>query len=219
MNVPINVFGFIFCVASGHAQTRRPRICNLPPETGPCKARILAQYYNPLKDSCEEFTYGGCGGNENRFDTRQLCEATCLPKKGKPNPCEQPPEPGNCRARIPKWFFDVRSRNCKIFTYGGCGGNENNFDSEEICQATCLPTFRRRIVCSQDPQRRRCLWGPRWFFNSTVETCQRLPRDQCATSANRFPSCVQCMGRCTNYKARESCRAIFRAIPGPGQPE
>ena len=37
----------------------------------------LAVYYNAAEKSCQEFNYGGCGGNNNRFDTMEQCEDQC----------------------------------------------------------------------------------------------------------------------------------------------
>ncbi len=31
-------------------------------------------YYNPAKEACFEFTYGGCGGNQNRFESQNMCQ-------------------------------------------------------------------------------------------------------------------------------------------------
>ena len=28
--------------------------------------------------ACVEFFYGGCGGNENNFKTKEACEAACV---------------------------------------------------------------------------------------------------------------------------------------------
>ncbi|XP_013930695.1 PREDICTED: amyloid-like protein 2 [Thamnophis sirtalis] len=44
---------------------------------------------------------------------------------------------GPCRAVMPRWYFDMYKKKCIRFIYGGCGGNRNNFESEEYCMAVC----------------------------------------------------------------------------------
>ena len=34
-------------------------------------------YYNQNEGKCLQFIYGGCGGNQNRFETLKKCEKTC----------------------------------------------------------------------------------------------------------------------------------------------
>lgn len=38
---------------------------------------------------------------------------------------------------VSRWYFDVTEGKCAPFFYGGCGGNRNNFDTEEYCLAVC----------------------------------------------------------------------------------
>uniref|UniRef100_A0A669PSV9 BPTI/Kunitz inhibitor domain-containing protein n=1 Tax=Phasianus colchicus TaxID=9054 RepID=A0A669PSV9_PHACC len=45
--------------------------------------------------------------------------------------CSQEAMTGPCRAVMPRWYFDSNKRKCIRFIYGGCGGNRNNFESEE----------------------------------------------------------------------------------------
>lgn len=52
--------------------------CNEPLVTGLCRAAIPVFGYKNSVGKCVPFTYGGCRGNENRFDTIQECETTCL---------------------------------------------------------------------------------------------------------------------------------------------
>uniref|UniRef100_A0A3Q3AF21 Amyloid-beta A4 protein n=1 Tax=Kryptolebias marmoratus TaxID=37003 RepID=A0A3Q3AF21_KRYMA len=57
--------------------------------------------------------------------------------------CWASAETGPCRAMLPRWYFDRQEGRCVHFIYGGCGGNRNNFESEEYCLAVCrsvLPT-------------------------------------------------------------------------------
>lgn len=49
----------------------------------------------------------------------------------------QPKATGNCRAFIPSYFFDTQTGLCTSFTYTGCGGNDNNFSSEDECDLKC----------------------------------------------------------------------------------
>ena len=51
--------------------------------------------------------------------------------------CAQELLTGNCRAYFRRWGFDATQSKCIEFVYGGCGANENNFESEKECQAAC----------------------------------------------------------------------------------
>uniref|UniRef100_A0A4W5PMC1 Amyloid-beta A4 protein n=1 Tax=Hucho hucho TaxID=62062 RepID=A0A4W5PMC1_9TELE len=53
-------------------------------------------------------------------------------------------ESGPCHAILERWYFMPEKGTCAPFLFGGCGGNRNNFDSEEYCLSVCstsvLPT-------------------------------------------------------------------------------
>ncbi|KAJ0063746.1 hypothetical protein NL108_006685 [Boleophthalmus pectinirostris] len=61
--------------------------------------------------------------------------------------CTLEAETGPCRASMPRWHFDISRRKCVRFTYGGCAGNRNNFDSEEYCMSVC-----KRLILPPTPQ-------------------------------------------------------------------
>lgn len=53
------------------------------------------------------------------------------------NVCELPKDKGPCKAAIKRFYYDSNKKKCKEFTYGGCQGNANNFESKEECQKEC----------------------------------------------------------------------------------
>ncbi|XP_005075021.1 collagen alpha-1(VII) chain [Mesocricetus auratus] len=56
--------------------------CSLPLDEGSCTAYTLRWYHRavPGGTACHPFVYGGCGGNANRFGTREACERRCPPQ-------------------------------------------------------------------------------------------------------------------------------------------
>ncbi|KRF81793.1 uncharacterized protein Dvir_GJ25823 [Drosophila virilis] len=43
-----------------------------------------------------------------------------------------------CLARGNRWSYDAVSNKCTVFVYGSCGGNANNFFTQQDCENKCL---------------------------------------------------------------------------------
>jgi len=52
--------------------------CLMKQDVGPCTNYVLNWYYDVQQNECIHFWFGGCGGNKNKFDTQEECEALCL---------------------------------------------------------------------------------------------------------------------------------------------
>ena len=51
--------------------------CFLPQDSGDCDADFMMYMFDPKDQNCKALWYGGCGGNENKFDSRGECESIC----------------------------------------------------------------------------------------------------------------------------------------------
>ncbi|KAG0410359.1 hypothetical protein HPB47_012504, partial [Ixodes persulcatus] len=52
--------------------------------------------------------------------------------------CDMKKDAGDCEEASTKWFYDSKLNKCRLFVYGGCGGNDNRFDTEAKCRAQCV---------------------------------------------------------------------------------
>ncbi|KAI8513398.1 hypothetical protein Bbelb_100370 [Branchiostoma belcheri] len=142
----------------------------------------------------------------------------CCPKPGT-NSCEQPKHVGTCGPSNPltslRWFYNTQTGQCEPFDYTGCGGNNNNFKTEEECESLCEFTGPPTICPSGDPflaipcRRQRC--PPNYYCEmdilgrwavccpSTVPPCQQ-PKyvGPCQTFVRRWFYNYQ-TGRCEQF--------------------
>merc|ERR1719383_1236998 len=56
----------------------KPELCFLPSKMGFCYAIYYRFYYSADEDKCLDFIYGGCGGNENNFMSKEECQRVCM---------------------------------------------------------------------------------------------------------------------------------------------
>ena len=61
--------------------------------------------------------------------------------------CKLPKEEGTCRKFMLKWYYDVETKSCMRFWYGGCSGNENRFNSQKECETVCAPGEWQGFFC------------------------------------------------------------------------
>ena len=109
-------------------------VCSLPFDPGPYEAAVPVFAF--ADGACVTRTYGGCQGNDNRFDTLEECMAACLglpdpngctPDRVKQHICMACGPAGGCGQ-----YADVCAKPCTAPT--DCGGRLSSC-ARGVCQA------------------------------------------------------------------------------------
>ena len=201
-------------------------------EAGRCRALLPRFYYDKNDGECKQFYYGGCGGNTNNFDTLEECNSKCklltkdlktIDTKDDKDFCKLPSAVGDCRAAIPRWYYNEESKECEEFIWGGCDGNANNFATKAKCELRCKEEVQEQSIdqesreavskgqsseesngkrmnneiCDlpEDGGRCRALLE-RYRFNSETNQCEIFQYGGCGGNENNFEDIHDCEKAC-----------------------
>ncbi|XP_053682403.1 papilin [Sabethes cyaneus] len=179
--------------------------CQLPKIPGPCTGYYPMWYYDTERNMCTQFTYGGCLGNANRFETVEECKAACVVDESLP-PCDQPAERGPCNGSFERWYFDKERDTCERFHYGGCKGNKNNYPTESSCDYHCKKPGVHKPSCTLPKDEGRCDGKlARWHFARDANKCMPYYYTGCGGNDNQFISQDQCEEQCPPKVEKDIC--------------
>uniref|UniRef100_A0A3Q2PHQ1 Tissue factor pathway inhibitor n=1 Tax=Fundulus heteroclitus TaxID=8078 RepID=A0A3Q2PHQ1_FUNHE len=63
--------------------------------------------------------------------------------------CFSPIERGTCSGALKRFAYNPKIRRCQMFSYSGCGGNQNNFELRKHCYHKCIRSKkgdRKRMI-------------------------------------------------------------------------
>ena len=108
--------------------------------------------------------------------------------------CLLPPVAGDCQAALLRYYYDPCTAQCLPFTYGGCGGNANNFLTLEERLSACSP---EGDVCALPADPGPCDGAcPRFFHNICTGQCEPFLFGCCEGNANNFLTLEECEATC-----------------------
>uniref|UniRef100_H0XLB6 Uncharacterized protein n=2 Tax=Otolemur garnettii TaxID=30611 RepID=H0XLB6_OTOGA len=98
-----------------------------------------------VKEKCEYKERDRCTEDSDCMHNKKCCVFSCGKKcfDIQQDVCTMPKEPGPCMAFFERWWYNKKNNTCSIFIYGGCLGNNNNFQSIDLCLNMC----RKKQIC------------------------------------------------------------------------
>ncbi|GFR67590.1 papilin [Elysia marginata] len=208
----------LFQSPSSRRSRLRPETCYQPASAGPCLAAFSRYYYNKTEDQCLAFIYGGCGGNQNNYASRQDCARDC--GGGEEYSAVQQDvggDAGNTNS-------DVFSRSNSDISLGKDYVEQNSsFRRDGLNSGLSGGTVGNIIIGDGNQQQQslqssqqnkigsgnRCMIGAdrgpcseqimRYYYNSQAGQCQAFSYGGCQGNANNFPSLVACASACDGF--------------------
>ncbi|KAM3874358.1 LOW QUALITY PROTEIN: protein AMBP-like [Diretmus argenteus] len=124
--------------------------------------------------------------------------------------CKAEPDAGPCFGMVEHYYYNSSSMSCELFAYGGCLGNENNFETERECLQTC----RTEAVCRLPMAAHNCTGQPPvWAFDSVSGLCLPYKQGFCQANGNKFYSKAECEEYCGGAWLRSQASCSFPEFP------
>ncbi|XP_067831088.1 kunitz-type protease inhibitor 2 [Heptranchias perlo] len=193
---------------------------------------LLIDCFDNQKAVCKLISRQGYEASTRSLPVQKSDDPSAIPAVD----CLAPSKTGPCRASIRSWFYDVTSKTCKVFIYGGCLANGNNFKSKEDCLKNCdgvtapsnnsVPVSGRSIMSLKDCSRQcsadefKCADGccislsllcdgmAQCFDKSDESYCSAIRASYKLLVEYQEPT-TQDNERCNAPKKIGSCRAAF----------
>uniref|UniRef100_UPI00398F2A0F tissue factor pathway inhibitor 2 isoform X2 n=1 Tax=Pristiophorus japonicus TaxID=55135 RepID=UPI00398F2A0F len=111
--------------------------------------------------------------------------------------CLQPRDVGPCKALLSRFYYNGDSQMCEKFYYGGCYGNENNFNTLKECSLHCGRIKKIPPKCRLEPEVGPCRAALiRYFFNFIAGQCEEFVFGGCHGNLNNFKDMTTCQQYC-----------------------
>ncbi|CAD5219795.1 unnamed protein product [Bursaphelenchus xylophilus] len=184
-------------------------------------SKLVCEYGNPLRIGED---WQRCETNNDCPSTHQ-CESghkVCCPTAQ--SICTQPKRFGDCTSSVRRFWYNAATRQCELFQYTGCQGNDNNFDSLMDCQQKCrnialepkCPQGRAHrdanghfYQCSMKNGGKMCPPNYQCYFDGTTHGCCPTKAYTCSLSPDKGIQCGS--GRSFRYyfnAHKQSCESF-----------
>ncbi|XP_029415096.1 tissue factor pathway inhibitor isoform X7 [Nannospalax galili] len=154
--------------------------CALKVDDGPCKAMMRRFFFNIFTQQCEEFIYGGCEGNKNRFESLEECKEKCVVGYTK-----------NVRTTF-RAVNELQDNDYKI--------QPDAVNNSLIPQPTKVPNlseYRGPSWCLTSADSGLCQASElRFYYNAAIGKCRPFKYTGCGGNENNFTSKRACIKAC-----------------------
>ncbi|XP_062816999.1 tissue factor pathway inhibitor isoform X2 [Anolis carolinensis] len=119
---------------------------------------------------------------------------------------------GRCRHKLTRYYYDVKNKRCRPFTYSGCGGNYNNYATYEQCAQKCepfgSPDYSKHPERNPETKPHTCNLPvdvgpcnasfPRFYYDAKTKSCKPFNFGGCNGNSNNFGTIEDCILECKN---------------------